>query len=206
MPAKKPVRSTTSENPATPQPPIAEAGKSSVPATRTTTASVFVLVAVCVIVAAVVMAVRDGSEPVEVAAADAKVAAASSSAAQPNAPASPKVKTPAKTAVDASAAAPSASAVPGSSSALSATVTVAGCLERSDKGFRLKNTSGADAPKSRSWKTGFFTKRSASIDLSDQRGSAYLAEHLGERVSVTGALIDREIIVHSLRSVSASCK
>lgn len=206
MPAKKPVRSTTSENPATPAPPKAESGKSSVPATRTTTASVFVLVAVCVIVAAVVMAVRDGSEPVEVAAADAKVTAVSANAVQPNAAMSTQVKTPARTAVDASAAPSSASAVPGSSPALSATVTVTGCLERSDKGFRLKNTSGADAPKSRSWKTGFFTKRSASIEVSDQRGSSHLAEHLGERVSLTGALIDRDMIVHSLRSIAASCK
>jgi hypothetical protein len=206
MPVKKPVRSTSSEHSATPEPPNAEAAKSSAPATRTTTASVFVLVAVCVIVAAVVIAVRDGSEPVEVAAADTKVTAASSSAAQPNAAALPKVKTPARTAVDASAAAPSPSAVPGSSPALSATVTITGCLERSDKGFRLKNTTGADAPKSRTWKTGFFTKRSASIDVNDERGSSHLAEHLGERVSLTGALIDREMIVHSLRSIAASCK
>ncbi len=205
MPAKKPVSSTTSEGSAKPEPSKAEPSKMPAAATGNRAAGVFALVAICVIVAVVVMTVRGGSEPTtEVAAADAKVAAASSTAPQPTAAAPPTVKKPAKTGTDATA--PSGSVVPASSSALSATVTVAGCLERSDNGFRLKNTSGADAPQSRSWKTGFFTKRSASIELSDQRGSAHLAEHLGERVSVTGALIDRELIVHSLRSVAASCK
>ena len=39
-------------------------------------------------------------------------------------------------------------------------VTVTGCLERTDEGFRMKDTSGADAPKSRSWKSGFLKKGS----------------------------------------------
>ena len=206
MPAKKPVRSTTSENPATPAAPKAESGKSSVPATRTTTASVFVLVAVCVIVAAVVMAVRDGSEPVEVAAADAKVTAVSSNAAQPNAAVTPQVKTPARTAVNASAAAPSATAVPGSSPALSATVTITGCLERSDKGFRLKNTSGADAPKSRSWKSGFLKKGAASVDVVDTSHTLALNSHVGHRVAVSGPLTDREMRAESVQRIAASCR
>ena len=33
-------------------------------------------------------------------------------------------------------------------------VTVTGCLEKSDEGYRLKDTSGVAAPKSRSWKSG----------------------------------------------------
>ena len=47
--------------------------------------------------------------------------------------------------------------------AVSTLVTVTGCLERSDEAFRLKDTSGADAPRTRSWKTGFLNKRSTSM-------------------------------------------
>ena len=44
-----------------------------------------------------------------------------------------------------------------------APVTVAGCLERADETFRLKNTQGPDAPKARSWKSGFLKKSPTSI-------------------------------------------
>ena len=37
--------------------------------------------------------------------------------------------------------------------ARTAPVTVTGCLERTDAGFRMKDTAGAEAPKSRSWKS-----------------------------------------------------
>src|SRR5438552_2533587 len=33
--------------------------------------------------------------------------------------------------------------------------TITGCLEKHGDGFQLKDTSGADAPKARSWKSGF---------------------------------------------------
>src|ERR1041385_6299580 len=41
--------------------------------------------------------------------------------------------------------------------------TLAGCLEKSGDSFHLKDTSGADAPKARSWKSGFLKKGAATI-------------------------------------------
>ncbi len=221
MPAKKPVpalasrmrtalrrgkRSTPSARPATLEPPKPAQGAMSAVAPGNTGAGVFALVAICVIVAAVVLAVRQGSEPTE--AADANTAATLSASSQPSVPvAPPKVKVATKTvAADSNVTAATGTAAPRPSSALSATTTVAGCLERADSGYRLKNTSGADAPRTRSWKTGFFKKSSATIELVDSSGAAHLGSHVGERVSVTGALIDRQIVVHSLRGVAGSCR
>jgi hypothetical protein len=84
-------------------------------------------------------------------------------------------------------------------------VTLAGCLERNSDGFRLKDTTGADAPKSRSWKSGFMKKGSASIDVVDPAHSVTLADYVGRRVSVTGTLAGREMTVKSMRRMSPTC-
>jgi hypothetical protein len=84
-------------------------------------------------------------------------------------------------------------------------VMLTGCLERHDKSFRLKDTSGADAPKSRSWKSGFLKKSSSSIDLVDASKTLKLTQHVGRRVRVSGTLVEREMQVSSLARVAASC-
>jgi len=84
-------------------------------------------------------------------------------------------------------------------------VTVAGCLERNNDGFRLKDTSGADAPKARSWKSGFMKKGSASLDVVDPAHVISLTDYVGRRVSVTGTLTGREMKAKSVRRMSASC-
>lgn len=84
-------------------------------------------------------------------------------------------------------------------------VTVTGCLERTDDGFRMKDTTGADAPKARSWKSGFLRKGSAAVAVVDPARSLRLADHVGRRVSVTGTLVDREMRARSLRRLG-SCK
>lgn len=85
-------------------------------------------------------------------------------------------------------------------------VTITGCLEQKDETFRLKDTDGVDAPKSRNWKTGFLTKHSAALNLVDQRNRNRLANHVGERVSITGMLSERELEVRSLSRVAMSCE
>lgn len=87
-----------------------------------------------------------------------------------------------------------------------APVTITGCVERDNDTFRLKDTSGADAPKSRSWKSGFLKKGKATIALVDAAHAANLAGQVGRRVSVTGTLADREMQVRSVRRVAASCE
>jgi hypothetical protein len=90
------------------------------------------------------------------------------------------------------------------SASLSA-VTVTGCLEHNKDAFRLKDTTGENAPKGRSWKSGFLKKNAASIEVVDRANAMQLSNHVGERVVLTGTLVDREMQVRSLRRVAASC-
>jgi hypothetical protein len=85
-------------------------------------------------------------------------------------------------------------------------VTVTGCLQREGDGFRLKDTDGPEAPKSRSWKSGFLKRGSAALQIRDGANSARLADHVGQRVSVTGTLVEREMNVFSLRRVASTCE
>jgi hypothetical protein len=87
----------------------------------------------------------------------------------------------------------------------SAAVTITGCLERADDVFRLKDASGADVPRSRSWKSGFLKKGPASLEVVDASNRLKLSNHVGERVSLTGTLVDREMQARSLQRVTASC-
>jgi hypothetical protein len=87
----------------------------------------------------------------------------------------------------------------------SAPVTITGCLERADETFRLRDATGVDAPRSRSWKSGFLKKGSASIEIVDAANGLKLPDHVGQRVSVTGTLMDRAIQGRSLQRVAGSC-
>ena len=95
--------------------------------------------------------------------------------------------------------------VPQASTVEQPPVTVTGCLEMDNETFRLKNTSGTNAPKARSWKSGFLKKNSATIQVVDAANRVQLPAHIGQRVVVTGQLVDREMQVRSLRRVATSC-
>lgn len=84
-------------------------------------------------------------------------------------------------------------------------VTITGCLERDAETFRLKDTTGLNAPTARSWKSGFLKKKSATIEVVDAAHRLKLTDHVGQRVSVTGVLVDREMQVRSLQRVSTTC-
>jgi len=86
--------------------------------------------------------------------------------------------------------------------------TITGCLEQSGDGaevFRLTDTSGTDTPKARSWKSGFLKKGPAPIGVVDTGHSLNLAGYVGQRVTVSGSLEDREMHARSLRRVATSC-
>lgn len=102
---------------------------------------------------------------------------------------------------------PSAPAAPApkDSGVVTAPVTITGCLERADTSFRLKDTEGDDVPRSRSWKSGFLKKSPASIQVVDASNRLRLPAHVGQRITVTGTLIDRELRVRSVQTVTASC-
>ena len=86
-------------------------------------------------------------------------------------------------------------------------VTITGCLEISTDGdtFRLTDAEGADVPKSRSWRSGFFKKRPAPVMLAEPLDRVSLKSNVGKRVAATGHLANRDLRVNSLRVVGPSC-
>jgi hypothetical protein len=96
-------------------------------------------------------------------------------------------------------------AKPQNAEAATAPVTIEGCLVQEDETFRLKNTAGDEAPKGRSWKSGFLHKGSKTLEVVDGRHRLNLARHVGERVSVTGMLDDRELQGTTLKRIAESC-
>ena len=104
----------------------------------------------------------------------------------------------------AAAAAPESAARPAAATSTPA-VTITGCLQHDDETFRLKDTEGADAPKSRSWKSGFLKKGSASIEVVDAANRLKLMNYVGQRISLTGVLVDREMQARTLHRVASSC-
>ncbi len=88
----------------------------------------------------------------------------------------------------------------------SSLVTISGCLEQSDERFRLKDTAGEEAPTGRSWRSGFLRRSESTIDVIDHADRLHLPTYVGQRVSVTGTLVDREMQVRSVSIVSESCQ
>lgn len=157
-------------------------------------------------------AVRDDSEPPKKAAAKPKVRATRAAASS----AASRVSTPVAKAHDTSnAAAGAIDAEPSRTAAETAAptvgavalseVTITGCLEIStdEESFRLTDTDAT--PKSRSWRTGFLKKRSATVDLVGPSDTATLQRQVGRRVAATGVLTSRELKVSAIRVVGASC-
>lgn len=88
-----------------------------------------------------------------------------------------------------------------------AQVTITGCLEpgASKDRFRLTDTEGTDAPKARSWRSGFLKKHSTPVDLVGAADPGALQKQIGKRVAVTGVQTNRDLNVGSVRVISPSC-
>jgi hypothetical protein len=85
-------------------------------------------------------------------------------------------------------------------------VSITGCLETSEDTFWLKDTSGSDIPRSRSWKWGFLKKRSTKIELVDTSPALKLPNYVGQRVTATGVLTNGGgMKAQSLHPVASSC-
>jgi hypothetical protein len=86
-------------------------------------------------------------------------------------------------------------------------VTITGCLEgnANPNQFRLTDTDGIDAPRSRSWRTGFLKKHSMSVALVEPLDPHTLQAQVGQRVAATGRLTSRELRVSSLRTIGPRC-
>ena len=91
--------------------------------------------------------------------------------------------------------------------AATAPITLTGCLEVSvdQDEFRLTDVDGADAPRSRSWRTGFLKKRPSAVALVDPAESLALQTHVGRRITATGLLTSHDLKVSALRAVGPPC-
>lgn len=204
MPLKKSARSKTSAAakktpspaPAPPEQPAPERVDASMDSSRMMGAGAVLLV-FCVMAAAMLLAARESVSPAR--------APRAESAAEVTAPADVDTKAPpARTPMArVSTHAPAAAA---KSTVTSPFVTITGCLERGDDAFRLTHTDGSDAPRSRSWKSGFLKKGPAAVEIVDQTNRVKLSSHVGQRVSVTGPLEERQMQVRSLRRIAPACE
>jgi hypothetical protein len=166
-------------------------------------ATVAVLLVICVVGAAMVIA-REPSDGPTATVSQPETA----TAAAPKTIEGPKSSAPARTMT------PDANVTPAKSSdekpveqasSTKAPVTITGCLARDGSDFRLTNTRGVAAPKARSWKSGFLRKSTASIAVVDLSKTQYLPTYVGQRVGVTGVLVDRQMRVQSIWRVAGSC-
>jgi hypothetical protein len=189
MPAKKPARAKK---------PVS--GKRTIGLTSAIGPKATTIVVICVMAGGILVAARQQpkAKSLPEAAMSAEIApaantVASKKTANSEAPGAGAAVTTGATAVTVTAAMPKAP------------VTITGCLERADEGFRLKDTVGANAPKARSWKSGFLKKGSATLDVVDAAHALNLVGQVGHRVSLTGTVVDREMQARSVRRVAASC-
>lgn len=197
MPVKKITRSKAS----------AASKKSTAAATTKTTArskrqfgsGAMLVTAMCVTGAVIVIAAREMTPSTRVEASDARPDTEVATA-----PAKPVVSTGV---ADPSPAVPVTSETEAakSSATNAGPVTIFGCLERSNDTYRLTDTDGVDAPKARSWKTGFLKKGSASVELVDPGNRGRLSSHVGHRIGVTGTMSEKQLQVRSIRKISSSC-
>lgn len=170
--------------------PKAGARKTAARTTRARTIGAWTIsLVVCVITAVVLIAARQPSPSADLTTGKAAAQKTAVDQAQSRTPAS--LKTTGQSAASASVRE-------------SATTTITGCLEGDGQRFELKDTAGADVPKARSWKSGFLKKGPKSIDVVDRAGLD-LSSHVGQRVTLSGTLEDREMQARSLRRVAASC-
>jgi hypothetical protein len=156
-----------------------------------------VLGMICVVAVAAVIAARQPSHRAEIASVDA-------TPEEDVVTSRPEMK---KTVVSKAAATETVAEakLPVESAKAMALVTITGCLDRDAETFWLKEASGGDAPRSRSWRSGFLKKRPAPIKLVDATNALRLPVHVGQRVAATGTLTDRDLRASSVTRVGAAC-
>lgn len=84
--------------------------------------------------------------------------------------------------------------------------TLTGCLETDGTNYRLADVQGDQAPKGRSWKTGFIMKRSKPVQVVGTSSTLKLKDHVGHKISVVGVRDDdTHFKARSVRQLAASC-
>ena len=86
------------------------------------------------------------------------------------------------------------------------TVTLTGCLQADGDKFVLKDLTGDNAPKGRSWKTLGLKKSTKDVEVAGATSSVKLKDQVGRKVSVTGTSSDEtHLKAKSVKRVAASC-
>lgn len=87
-----------------------------------------------------------------------------------------------------------------------ATTTLTGCLRMDGYHYELTDLKGDQAPKARSWKTGFITKTTKDVEVIGASTNVRLNDHVGRQVTVVGMKDDdTHLKVSSVKRLSASC-
>ena len=199
MPVKKATRSKATAASKKSPSAASASSKTSAPSKRQFGAGAMLVTAMCVTGAVIVIAAREMTPSPRTASTEARPDSAVATV-QPKPPASATVvdvSSLASTTPDAEASKTSA--------ANTTPVTIYGCLEQANDTYRLTDTDGVDAPKSRSWKTAFLKKGAAAVEVVDPGHRVRLSSHVGHRVGVTGTLNEKQLQARSIRKISSSC-
>jgi len=121
---------------------------------------------------------------------------------------SAQTKTPAKAAAPAKAApakpAPAKAAAPEAEPKDSVTLT--GCLQADGSKYMLRDLEGTQAPKGRSWKTGFITKKAKDVEVTGASSTLKLSDYRGHKVSVVGVKDgETHMKARSIKQLAKSC-
>ena len=85
-------------------------------------------------------------------------------------------------------------------------VTVSGCLEADGSKYVLTDMPGNQAPKGRSWKTGFITKKSKDVEVTGTSSTVKLRDHVGHRISMVGVKDgDTHFKARSVKQLAGTC-
>jgi hypothetical protein len=153
------------------------------------------LIGICILAAALLVTVTSSEQPAVVT--TAAVTTPTTIVHTANAPTARAVESQQDSAAAANASQPT--------SPSSKPVTITGCLEREGNSFRLVDTTGAAAPKSRTWKSGFLKKGNGPVAVVDTGKRLNLSRHVNERVDVTGILSAKTLQARSVARVSKTC-
>lgn len=86
------------------------------------------------------------------------------------------------------------------------TMTLTGCLKMDGDQYELTNLKGSQAPKGRSWKSGFIKKAPKNVQVVPASTSLTLWDHVNRQVSVVGVKDgDTHLRASSIKRVAASC-
>jgi len=83
--------------------------------------------------------------------------------------------------------------------------TMTGCLQADGGKFRLTKLEGANAPKSRSWKTGYVKKTTKDVEVVGSSSSLKLKDQVGRKVTVSGSRDGDTFKAQSIKQIAKSC-